>query len=409
VRPVPRPAKVGGRRPPFGEGGSLRETRDFMSLCPFHPLPGGAPLPAGEADVRDFFRQAQAEGLWVGAFESWKAERGTGADGHVRLTAAELRWGAKLAWRNQARCIGRLYWRSLMVRDFREVADADGMYAALGEHLELATRDGDIRPVMTVFAPAKKGCAGPAIRNRQLASYAGYRDRGAVLGDPLNCALTEEALALGWEPPGRRTAFDLLPWILVGRDERPRWFPVPAGLVKEVRLVHPTLAWFGELGLKWYAVPVVCDMALRLAGSVYPVAPFSGWYMGTEIGSRNLADEARYNLLPQIARCMGLDLAAPASLWRERALVELNAAVLHSFAAAGCRIVDHHTASDEFGRFCAMETAAGRPVSAEWDWIVPPLAGAATAVFHRPMTDLQLRPDFVHGGDAEEHARGPVK
>ena len=143
---------------------------------------------------------------------------------------------------------------------------------------------------------------------------------------------------------------------------------------------------------------MVCDIELRLAAAVYPAAPFSGWYMGTEIGSRNLADEARYNLLPLIARRLGLDGAARASLWRERALVELNAAVLHSFALARCRIVDHHTASDEFLRFCALEKAAGREVSAQWDWIVPPLAGAATAVFHRPMRDLQLQPELVRSG-----------
>lgn len=383
-------------------------TRLFMNQCPFHTYSTEVAAPPDATEARDFFRQATEEGVARGTYEHWREVRGTGADGTVRLSEAELVFGAKVAWRNQARCIGRLYWRSLLVRDFREVADSIGMYAALCEHLELATRGGDIRPVMTVFAPAQAGKPGPAIRNRQLAGYAGYRERGAVLGDPLNCALTEEALALGWQPPARRTAFDLLPWILVGRDERPTLFPVPAGLVQEVRLVHPALPWFEELGLKWYAVPVVCDLALRLAGAVYPAAPFSGWYMGTEIGSRNLADEARYNLLPQIARRLGLDLAAPASLWRERALVELNAAVLHSFAAAGCRIVDHHTASDEFGRFCALEKAAGRAVSARWDWIVPPLAGAATAVFHRPMTDLQLRPEFVREVRAEPSEGLPV-
>lgn len=47
-----------------------------------------------------------------------------------------------------------------------------------------------------------------------------------------------------------------------------------------------------------------------------------------------------------------------------------------SVAAAGCRSVDHPTASDEFGRFCALEKNAGRPVAAQWDWIAPPLAGA---------------------------------
>ena len=139
-------------------------------------------------------------------------------------------------------------------------------------------------------------------------------------------------------------------------------------------------------------MPVVCDIELRLAAAVYPAAPFSGWYIATEIGSRNLADEACYNLLPRLARRLRLDLTAPASLGRERAIVEPNAAVLHSFAAAACRIADHHTASDEFLRYCALEKAGG---SAEWDWIVPLLAGGATAVFHQPRQNLQLRPELL--------------
>ena len=36
--------------------------------------------------------------------------------------------------------------------------------------------------------------------------------------------------------------------------------------------------------------------------------------------------------------------------WRDRALVELCAAVLHSFRKAGVTIVDHHAASPVFHR-----------------------------------------------------------
>lgn len=111
------------------------------------------------------------------------------------------------AWRNQARCIGRLYWRSLRVRDCRAVTNLVGMYAALCEHLELGTGEGDIWQVMTVFAPAERGRTGLVVCNRQLASDAGYRECGTVLGDPLNCALTEEAFALGSEPCELRTAY----------------------------------------------------------------------------------------------------------------------------------------------------------------------------------------------------------
>ena len=39
-------------------------------------------------------------------------------------TPGELTFGARVAWRNSGSCIGRLYWRSLRVRDRRHVDHA---------------------------------------------------------------------------------------------------------------------------------------------------------------------------------------------------------------------------------------------------------------------------------------------
>lgn len=38
-------------------------------------------------------------------------------------------------------------------------------------------------------------------------------------------------------------------------------------------------------------------MLLEIGGLEFPAAPFSGWYMSTEIGTRNLCDPHRYNIL----------------------------------------------------------------------------------------------------------------
>ena len=56
-------------------------------------------------------------------------------------------------------------------------------------------------------------------------------------------------------------------------------------------------------------MPALANMCLEIGGVCYPAAPFNGWYMGTEIGARNLADPGRYNQLPEIAARMGLDTA----------------------------------------------------------------------------------------------------
>ena len=184
----------------------------------------------------------------------------------------------------------------------------------------------------------------------------------------------------------------MLPWIIQKRGEAPRLYPPPKAL--EVALEHPEFPWFSELGLKWYAVPILSDMVLRIGGVDFPAAPFNGWYMGTEIGSRDLGDTGRYDCLPVIADRMGLDRSRDSSLWKDRALVELNAAVLHSYSKAGVRIVDHHRASSEFMDFVDHEKKAGRLVSADWSWIVPPMSGSATPVFHKGWKDRALLPDY---------------
>ena len=55
--------------------------------------------------------------------------------------------------------------------------------------------------------------------------------------------------------------------------------------------------WFGELGLRWYALPAVSSMAFDCGGLQFTAVPFNGWYMTTEIGTRDLGDPHRYNQL----------------------------------------------------------------------------------------------------------------
>lgn len=55
--------------------------------------------------------------------------------------------------------------------------------------------------------------------------------------------------------------------------------------------------WFKELNLKWYGLPAVSSMLLEVGGLEFTACPFSGWYMGTEIGVRDFCDSSRYNIL----------------------------------------------------------------------------------------------------------------
>jgi nitric-oxide synthase, bacterial len=315
--------------------------------------------------------------------------------GTYTQTPDELIFAGRIAWRNSVRCIGRLYWQGLTVRDFRHVRTTDEMFAAIFEHMELATNGGNIRPVMTVFPPEMAGQPGYRIWSPQFFRYAGYAEQsGSVIGDPANIEFTKVAISLGWRPPMRRTGFDLLPLVVQAAGQRPEFREVPRHLVLEVDIVHPDHLWFTDLGLKWYAVPAVSNMCFDASGVRYPAAPFNGWYMGTEIGARNFSDTYRYNLLPEIARRMGLDTARESSLWKDRALVELNVAVLYSYEQAGVKMMDHHTAVQSFDRFEETEKGAGRPVHGRWGWLVPPLSGSTVSVFHRDWPDIEIKPNY---------------
>ena len=305
-----------------------------------------------------------------------------------------LEEAARTAWRESVRCIGRLHWQSLQIVDARSLTDIDSVFDACVEHLKRATNGGRIIPTQTVFRQWEGPEQEIRVWNHQLIRYAGYaRADGSVLGDPMNTVFTEIALSLGWVPPASPGRFDLLPLIIqIGDQLLVR--ELPREIVTEVILRHPEHDWFEGLGLKWYALPTLSDMIFATGRELYPCAPFNGWYMGTEIGARNLGDEDRYNLLPVIAERLGLDCKR-SLLWKDRSLVVLNEAVLHSFDREGVRMVDHHSASREFLKFCSREEQAGREVQAEWSWIVPPVAGSATGVFHRTYQLQPRLPNFL--------------
>ena len=173
---------------------------------------------------------------------------------------------------------------------------------------------------------------------------------------------------------------------------------MPTHRIAEVPITHPEYPAIDALGLRWYAVPCVSGMILSIGGIDYPCAPFNGYYMSTEIASRNLADENRYNLLPRIAEAIGASTTEGAPFWKDRALLELNRAVLRSFEAAGVTMLDHHTASAQYMDFDQRERAAGRASSADWAWIVPPQASPSCPVFHLRMRDLALVPNYYRSG-----------
>jgi nitric-oxide synthase len=389
-----------------------------------HPTDQWNPAaPVDPAEAEAFLRLCYSENPRLGPVEPRLAivRAQIAATGSYVHTSEELGYGAKMAWRNSSRCIGRLYWRSLVVLDRRRARTADEIFSLLVHHLQVAggaapTSRGDavgpaperppgtIRPVISVFAPATPGQPYARVWNDQLIRYAGYRSpTGDIIGDPRQVGFTAAMQGFGWN--GKGEAFDVLPLAIETPAEGVRLYELPENAVLEVPLRHPEFGWFAELGLRWHAVPAISNMRLAIGGVNYPLAPFNGWYMGAEVGARNLGDVQRYNMLPTIARLIGLDTTRESTLWRDRAMVELNRAVLWSFEQAGVKMTDHHTESARFLTHVANEERAGRRVPADWTWIVPPLSGSATPVFHRYYHEADQRPNFYLDDEAKVLAR----
>lgn len=350
--------------------------------------------------------------LWQkaqGFYHDYYREKGLG-DPDFRLTqikteletkgtywqsSEELEYGAKVAWRNSNRCIGRLFWKSLKVRDLRHIEDEQEIFEALVDHIHLATNKGKIRPYISIFR-AEDPLQNRSIRlwNSKLIHYAGYEQAGQIIGDPSEVAFTKVCQELGWQ--GKGTAFDVLPLVVQIDQNEPQWFEIPQSAILEVPLEHPDYPWFAELNLKWYAVPLIADMVLEIGGLHYTCAPFNGWYMLTEIASRNLGDAHRYNQLPLVAERLNLDTSSPKTLWKDRALLELNEAVMYSFKKHEVMLVDHHTAAQQFIHFIEQEKQEGREVQADWTWIVPPMSGSSTPVFHLNWQNEVLTPNYFY-------------
>ncbi|XP_052798530.1 nitric oxide synthase-like protein [Mya arenaria] len=328
-----------------------------------------------------------------------EVEKAVLTSGTYELTTAELTFGAKTAWRNAPRCIGRIQWSKLQVFDARHITTARGMFEAICNHIKYGTNKGNIRSAITVFPPRTDGKHDFRVWNQQFIRYAGYKQEdGSVVGDPSNVELTQVCQKLGWK--GKGTRFDVLPLVLQANGHDPELFEIPPELILEVHFKHPKFPWFADMGLRWYALPAVSSMVFDCGGLLFVAAPFNGWFMGTEIGARDLCDPFRYNLLEDIAKRIGFDTRKSSSLWKDRTLVEVNVAVLHSFQSQGVTITDHHAASDSFMKHLDNEQKLRGGCPADWVWIVPPMSGSLLPVFHQEMLAYKLKPSYEYQTDA---------
>ncbi|KAM5214509.1 nitric oxide synthase, inducible isoform 1-T2 [Hipposideros larvatus] len=319
--------------------------------------------------------------------------------GTYQLTGDELIFATKQAWRNAPRCIGRIQWSNLQVFDARSCSTAQEMFEHICRHLRYATNNGNIRSAITVFPQRSDGKHDFRVWNSQLIRYAGYQmPDSTIRGDPACVEFTQLCIDLGWKPKYGR--FDVMPLVLQADGRDPELFEIPPDLVLEVTMEHPKYEWFRELELKWYTLPAVSNMLLEVGGLEFPGCPFNGWYMGTEIGVRDFCDVQRYNIMEEVGRRMGLETHKLASLWKDQAVIEINVAVLHSFQKQNVTIMDHHSAAESFMKYMQNEYRSRGGCPADWVWLVPPISGSITSVFHQEMLNYVLSPFYYYQVEA---------
>lgn len=310
------------------------------------------------------------------------------ATGTYYQTTEELTFGARVAWRNSNRCIGRLFWDKLKVIDMRHVEEEQAYLDALETHIERATNDGKIIPSITIFKDSQH--INFELFNDQLIRYS---------NDPIVSDIKQLIQHTGYKEFN-----DFLP-LLYRFNGQFKTHDLPASIIKEVNIEHPDYPKFNALKLKWYAVPIISGMNLKIGGLTYPLCPFNGWYMESEIASRNFLDDYRYNLIHKVADSMDFDTSRTTSYWRDRVVVELNYAVYHSFKRQGYAIVDHYNASRQFLKFEENELKMNRKVTGDWTWLIPSISPSTVHNWHKGYDNTYHDPNFYY---KQKKAKCPI-
>ena len=325
--------------------------------------------------------------------------------GEHEHTGDELRWAAKTAWRNAARCPGRNIWKTLYVVDERSLLTCQEIFEAICNFLSVAFNGGKIVPSTIIFRQrfrADQQTAGIRVWNGGLLSFAGFvQENGDVIGDPKNVSFTDIAITQGWKP--RREQFEFLPLILTDAFQNTELFEFPDDIKGyTINLSHPDRPEIANMALKWYSFPLVSSMMLEAGGIQYTCCPIAGYFQDTEISVMNLLATSRYNLLEPIGRALKLDVSRNSTYWKCVVGTELTRAVFHSFTMAGVSIVDHMTLADTFCSFMQEEVEKRGGCPSDWVWVVPPMSSGLVPSFHCEMLRYSLSPSYEYQCDPQQ-------
>ena len=193
--------------------------------------------------------------------------------------------------------------------------------------------------------------------------------------------------------------FTILPAVVqVSPDVEPLVKFLPRAVIPEVRLRLKDNEQFNDLGLKWYGIPMVSNIAFEIGGLKYTGVPFNGWYADSEI-MRNLLDADRFNLSKKIVETCPpsfLDTfqGAPKP---DLAAVMLNSALITSFKEERVTVAQHHQMLESFYKWYNQELNERGFCPGNWKWIIPPFFGSYDEGYMKlnKMIEYTLKPALV--------------
>ena len=113
---------------------------------------------------------------------------------YFELTLQELKHAVQYAWRNNTKCVGKIWWETLTLRDCRYIQSVEEMFDTICEHLKKSINNGRIKNTISVFPQKKTGQPDLfRIWNRNILMYAGYQDydNDCFIGNKSNIGFTE--------------------------------------------------------------------------------------------------------------------------------------------------------------------------------------------------------------------------
>ena len=113
---------------------------------------------------------------------------------YFELTLQELKHAVQYAWRNATKCVGKIWWETLTLRDCRYIQSVEEMFETICEHLKKSINNGRIKNTISVFPQKKTGQPDLfRIWNRNILMYAGYQDydNDSFIGNKSNIGFTE--------------------------------------------------------------------------------------------------------------------------------------------------------------------------------------------------------------------------